>query len=260
LNVTPDSFSDGAEHISPQSATDRIAEMIDQGADIVDIGAESTRPGSQPVPGHEQLRRLLPVLKAIQRFTNKTAFSIDTTRAAVVQAAFDCGATIANDVSAGRDDPALLPLVAELGMSVCLMHMLCTPATMQDNPTYDDVTAEVAGFLQNRVTIAADAGIVKHRIIIDPGIGFGKTDAHNLQLLHRLADLSAIGQPILVGTSRKGFIGRVTDESNAKNRQFGTAATVCWAIANGADIVRVHDVRAMRQVVEMTVAIRSAGA
>ena len=256
LNVTPDSFSDGGEFIDPGAAAAAARQMIADGADLIDIGAESTRPGSLPVPELEQIRRLEPVFGALASESGKMVWSIDTTRAAVAQRAFDHGVTLVNDVSAGRDDPQMLPLVARRGAAVCLMHMQCTPATMQDNPHYDDVTAEVISFLLDRVHAAKAAGVARNRIIVDPGIGFGKTDAHNLELLRRLSDLTTIGQPTLVGTSRKGFIGRITGEPEAALRQFGTAATVSWCIANGADIVRVHDVKPMRQVMEMTQAIR----
>ena len=260
VNVTPDSFSDGGLFIDPAAAARQVGQMLADGADLIDIGAESTRPGSQPVPDGEQIRRLEPVLHAVAREASQAVLSIDTTRAAVAEMAFDHGVTLANDISAGRDDPAMLPLVARRGVGVCLMHMLGTPATMQDNPQYGEVVAEVRQFLEDRVVAAVAAGIERHRILIDPGIGFGKTDAHNLELLRRLSELTAAGQPILVGTSRKGFIGRITGETDPTARQFGTAATICWAIANAADVVRVHDVKPMRQVVDMTMAIRARNA
>lgn len=260
LNVTPDSFSDGGRFVAPGAALERAHRMIEQGASLIDIGAESTRPGSKPVPEAEQCRRLKPVLAALAPLASRVMLSIDTTRAAVVELAFGYGVGLANDVSAGRDDPALLPVVARLGMSVCLMHMLCTPATMQNNPEYDNVVLEVKQFLRDRLAAAVEAGVDSRRVLLDPGIGFGKSDQHNLQLLRNMVDLNDIGCPILIGTSRKGFIGRITGQPDPADRQFGTAATVAWVVANGVDIVRVHDVAEMRQVVEMTLAIRPRGA
>jgi len=256
MNITPDSFSDGGSITSPEQAVIHAQKMLDDGADIIDIGAESTRPGSQPVPEEIQIGRLEPVLDALRSLTRRAAFSIDTTRAAIAEMAFDHGFAMSNDVSAGRDDPAMLSTVARHDRSLCLMHMLGTPATMQVDPIYADVSREVATFLESRTAAAVAAGIPAHRVLVDPGIGFGKTDAHNLELLRNLRNLAPTAQPIMVGTSRKGFIGRITGEPNAAARQFGTAATVSWSITNGCDIVRVHDVRQMAQVVRMTMAIQ----
>ena len=255
VNATPDSFSDGGRWLDPAVAAEHAHAMIRDGASLIDVGGESTRPGSQPIADNLQIERVVPVIRAIIAMGPAT-ISIDTTRAAVAEAALDAGASIVNDISAGRDDAALLPLVAKRGVPVCLMHMQGTPATMQHNPTYADVTAEVAAFLKARFDAATSAGVHASRVILDPGIGFGKTDAHNLQLLRDLGVLQTLGRPLLVGSSRKGFIGRVTGETDASDRRFGTAATVAWSIANGASIVRVHDVEPMARVVRMVAAIR----
>jgi dihydropteroate synthase len=258
VNVTPDSFSDGGDFLDPRRAADHAAAMVAAGADWVDVGGESTRPGSAPVPDLEQIARVVPVLRAIAAAGGPAVVcSVDTTRSAVAAAALDAGAAVVNDVSAGRDDAALLPLVGRRAVPVVLMHMLGTPATMQIDPQYADVTAEVAAFLAARARAAEDAGVSAHRVILDPGIGFGKTVAHNLQLLRELPRLSGGvgGRPLLVGTSRKGFVGRVTGVSAPADRVFGTAATVAWAVANGVAAVRVHDVGPMVQVVRMVRAI-----
>lgn len=258
LNVTPDSFSDGGDFAGDPAAAAAAAEqMVADGADLIDVGGESTRPGSAPVPADEQIRRVVPVLRQIvARVGGGVVISVDTTRATVAAAAIDAGASVVNDVSAGRDDPVLLTTVAVRHVPLVLMHMLGTPATMQRDPAYADVTAEVTSFLLERLTAARAAGVAPHNLIVDPGIGFGKTLDHNLTLLRRLPYLAAAtGVPVLVGTSRKKFVGTITGEPVAKHRAFGTAATVAWAVANGAALVRVHDVRAMTQVVKMTRAI-----
>lgn len=258
LNMTPDSFSDGGAYATPATAAERIRRMIDEGADWIDIGGESTRPGSEPVAPEQQIIRILPAIESATR--HDVVISIDTTSAPVAAVALDAGAHVINDVSAGRFDPDLLPLVASRAVPVVLMHMQGTPRDMQSAPQYDDVTTEILTFLQDRISAATTAGVKRHRVVIDPGIGFGKTDEHNLQLLRDLRRFRSLGTPLLVGTSRKGFIGRITNEPRADHRQFGTAATVAWSIAEGADIVRVHDIRAMKQVVSMIGAIRRAGA
>ncbi len=253
VNVTPDSFSDAGHSLDPSAAFDHAQSLIADGADIIDIGAESTRPGSHPVHPDEQLRRVLPLL---QRCHNLPAIlSIDTTRAPVARAALDAGFHIVNDISAARDDPQMLPLVASTGSSIILMHMLGTPATMQQSPTYNDVVHEVATFLNGRRAAALNAGIAPHNILFDPGIGFGKTANHNLQLLNRLPELGSLGQPLVIGTSRKGFIANITGETDPAQRLFGTAATIAWSIANRAQVVRVHDVAEMSRVVRMIHAI-----
>jgi dihydropteroate synthase len=257
LNVTPDSFSDGGRFAARDAAVAHAIEMAAAGADLIDVGGESTRPGSQPVPAEEQVRRVVPVIEEIARRNVSAVVSIDTTRATVAAAALDAGASLVNDISAGRDDAAMLPLVAERGVPVVLMHMQGTPATMQLNPTYDDVTAETIAFLRERIAVAEHAGVEPHRILVDPGIGFGKTMAHNLELLRRQDELVAtLDRPVVIGTSRKGFIGRITNEPEPSRRLFGTAAAVAWSVANGAAVVRVHDVAEMSKVVRMTEAIR----
>lgn len=254
LNVTPDSFSDGGRYATIDSAIARAQEMVAEGADLIDVGGETTRPGSQPVPAEEQIRRIEPVIRRIA--TLPVVISVDTTRSAVAKAALDAGAAVVNDISAGRDDPELLPLAAQRGCPVILMHMQGTPATMQAAPTYSDVVGEVASFLKDRVAVAVAAGVDRKRILVDPGIGFGKHLEHNLALLHRQRDwMDAVGLPAVIGTSRKGFIGKITGVERPEDRIFGTAATVAWAVANGAAVVRVHDVGPMKQVLAMTRAL-----
>ena len=256
LNVTPDSFSDGGRFATVEAALEQAVAMVRDGADLIDIGGESTRPGSQRVPADEQVRRVVPVVEAIRRSGLDAALSIDTTLAPVAAAALDAGADLVNDISAGRDDADLLPLVARRKIPVVLMHMQGTPATMQREPAYDDVTADVTAFLRERERAALAAGVEAWRVLHDPGIGFGKTMVHNLTLLRRLPEIAAaLGRPLVLGTSRKRFIGTITGEDEPSRRLFGTAATVAWCVANGAAVVRVHDVGPMAQVVRMTRAI-----
>ena len=256
LNVTPDSFSDGGRHFSPDAALARAAQLADEGADLIDVGGESTRPGSDPVGDDEQIRRVVPVITQVAKRI-PLAISIDTTRAAVAQAALDAGAHVVNDISAGTDDPGLFPLVARRRAPLVLMHMQGRPNTMQVSPHYDDVVAEVSGFLNDRVIHAGIHGIDVERILVDPGIGFGKSTQHNLELLRRLMELTVLGRPIVIGTSRKRFVSQITGEGadDPSQRLFGTAATVAWSLANGAAVVRVHDVGPMRSVVRMIDAI-----
>jgi dihydropteroate synthase len=262
LNVTPDSFSDGGQFASVESAVAHALSMAAEGADLIDVGGESTRPGSQRTPADEQLRRILPVLRALKGRLPDTTLSVDTTLAPVAEAALDEGVQVVNDISAGRDDPALLPLAGRRKCPVVLMHMQGTPATMQLNPAYSDVTAEVTTFLKERAESAAAAGVDPGKILLDPGIGFGKTVEHNLQLLRDTRRLAqSLGRPLVVGTSRKGFIRKVVGDApgGGDDRRSGTAATVAWAVANGAGVVRVHDVGAMAQVVRMMRAIMGGG-
>jgi dihydropteroate synthase len=256
LNVTPDSFSDGGKFSAPDAGLAHAEQMAANGADIIDIGGESTRPGSDPVSSDEQIRRVVPVLREAVARLPGVLFSIDTTRAAVAEAALDAGAHLVNDISAGRDDPQILSLVSRRRVPVILMHMLGRPKTMQTAPQYEDVTAEVMGFLDERIVAAGIHGVDIDKVLIDPGIGFGKTTAHNLELLRRLRELTALGRPIVIGTSRKRFIGQITGETEPSGRLFGTAATVAWSLHEGASIVRVHDVAAMAQVVKMCGAIQ----
>ena len=256
LNVTPDSFSDGGRYGTFDAAVAGAETLAADAADLIDIGGESTRPGSDPVDDAEQIRRIVPVLKRVAHRLPVT-FSIDTTRAAVANAALDAGAHIINDISAGTDDPDIFPLAARRRTPVILMHMLGRPKTMQVAPHYGDVTAEIAGFLNERLIEAGIRGIDPERILLDPGIGFGKSTSHNLELLRRLRELTVLGRPLVVGASRKRFIGEITGVDEASERLFGTAATVAWSLANGAAIVRVHDVGPMSQVVRMIRAIQS---
>lgn len=255
LNVTPDSFSDGGRFATVDAAVEQASHQAQNGADLIDIGGESTRPGSQRVSADEQISRVVPVIRAIRARGIDLAISIDTTRAAVVQAALDAGANFVNDISAGTDDPALLPLVAQRNVPIILMHMQGAPATMQKAPAYDDVTADVKRSLEARVRAATDAGIEAGRVLIDPGIGFGKTMEHNLELLRHLRSFTSFGLPMILGTSRKKFIGTITGEDEPSQRLFGTAASVAWCVSQGASIVRVHDVKPMGQVVRMIRAI-----
>lgn len=257
VNVTPDSFSDGGQFLDTRAAVEHASRLLHDGADLLDLGAESTRPGSTGVDPDQQLRRLLPVLEGIRDRHPSVAISIDTTSGSVSDAVLKSGANIINDISAGLFDPSILPTAALHGAPVILMHMQGTPATMQLNPTYSDVAAEVKAFLLDRLTAATAHGIPPYRVLLDPGIGFGKTDPHNLTLLRHTHDLATdlAPHPLVIGTSRKGFIGRITGESVESRRLFGTAATVAHSVANGAAIVRVHDVREMARVVRMTRAI-----
>jgi dihydropteroate synthase len=256
LNVTPDSFSDGGRFYSPEAAREAAHRMCQQGADIIDIGGESTRPGSARVDAEEQKRRVLPVLGAMGGKLG-ALLSIDTTRAAVAEAALDAGAFIVNDISAGRDDPAMLPLVARTRTAIILMHMQGEPATMQANPRYANAVEDVKAFLRERLEAARAAGVSGQRVLLDPGIGFGKSLEHNLELLRQLGRLTELGRPLVVGTSRKGFIGRLTGESEPARRVMGTAASVGWCAANGAAMVRVHDVPEMANVVRVVRAIQT---
>jgi dihydropteroate synthase len=255
LNVTPDSFSDGGKFASADAAIAHAEEMAADGADLIDVGGESTRPGSDPVDAQEQIRRVVPVVRDLRDRIPDVAISIDTTLADVAEAALDSGASIVNDISAGLDDARMLTLVSRRRVPVILMHMLGRPKTMQQAPAYEDVTAEVAGFLNDRIVAAGIHGIDLERVLIDPGIGFGKTNEHNLTLLKHLRELTVLGRPIVIGTSRKRFIGRITGETEPADRIWGTAATVAWSIANGASIVRVHDIMPMVKVVRVCAAI-----
>lgn len=250
VNVTPDSFSDGGLYLDPDRAIAHGRELLEQGADILDVGGESTRPGADPVAAGEEMRRVLPVVEALAAAT----ISIDTYKAAIATAALDAGATIVNDVTALRGDPQMAALCAERGVPVILMHMRGEPRTMQNDPVYADVVAEVREFLAERIGFALDAGIARERIWVDPGIGFGKTAHHNHELLRRLPELASLGQPLVVGTSRKGFIGAL-DGSSADERLGGTIASTVLAAGAGADVLRVHDVAEVGQALTVAAAI-----
>ena len=257
LNVTPDSFSDGGKFAEAEAAVGRAMALSDAGADVIDLGGESTRPGSDPTSPDEQIRRVSPVLRRIAGKV-KSLISIDTGSAAVAEAALDAGAALINDIYAGQNDPALLPLAARRGVPIVLMHMQGRPATMQRNPTYAHVVPEVIAFLRERIGVAEKAGVDPDNILIDPGIGFGKAINHNLELIRRMDEIKAgVGRPMVVGISRKGFLGKITGESLESGRPFGTAAAVAWAAAHGADLLRVHDVASMSQVVRMIEAIQN---
>jgi dihydropteroate synthase len=258
VNVTPDSFSDGGRYLDPEAAVAHGLALVAEGADLLDVGGESTRPGATDVPEAVELERVLPVVEELAR-TAEVPVSIDTRKAAVAAAALAAGATMVNDVSAGRHDPDLLGVAADAKVPLVLMHMLGTPATMQDDPRYDDVVAEVEAFLAERCRAAEAAGVDHQALVIDPGIGFGKRDQDNYALLDQLARFTRLGHPVMVGTSRKGFIGRALD-SPADQRVEGTAATVVWAVERGARIVRVHDVAPMVRAVRMTEAMLRWGA
>jgi dihydropteroate synthase len=253
LNVTPDSFSDGGRYLSTDEAVRRGMEMAREGADIIDVGGESTRPGAAPVPEDTERRRVVPVIRALAGETD-ALISVDTTKACVASDAVAAGAHIVNDTSALADDPAMAEVVRVSECAVVLMHRRGTPATMQQDPSYRLLIPEILAELGERVAAAEGAGIPEGRILVDPGIGFGKRFGDNLSLHRRLVDLRNLGKPILFGPSRKSFIGTITGE-DPQDRVFGTAASVAWAAAAGAHVIRVHDVKAMREVVLVTAAI-----
>lgn len=253
LNVTPDSFSDGGRFFQTTAAIKRAEEMIEEGADIIDVGGESTRPGSEPVPLDEELARVIPVIESLAKNTT-LSISIDTYKPQVARAALEAGASIINDVY-GLRQPGMLELLSETKVSVVIMHMKGAPKTMQQNPTYQDVVKEVADFLNRQAEKAVGAGLKREEIIIDPGIGFGKTLEHNLLLLKNLSSLSALGFPVLVGPSRKSFIGLILDLPVEKRLE-GTLAVIAQCVWEGANIVRVHDVKESLRVVKMVHAIR----
>jgi dihydropteroate synthase len=243
VNVTPDSFSDGGEWLDPDAAVAHGRDLVAQGAAILDIGGESTRPGAEPVTATEELRRVVPVLEGLAGAGAR--LSIDTSKAAVAAAALDAGATFVNDVTALRGDPAMAALVAARGCDVCLMHMLGEPRTMQRDPRYADVVDDVKAFLAQRLELAVAGGIAEEHVWLDPGIGFGKTVDHNLELLARLDEIVALGRPVVIGTSRKSFLGVITGRA-AGERVPATIATNVLALARGARVFRVHDVAQAR--------------
>jgi dihydropteroate synthase len=252
VNVTPDSFSDGGLYLDPEVAISHGEELARTGAEILDVGGESTRPGAEAVSGEEELRRVLPVVEGLAGAD--AAISVDTSKAVVAAAALAAGAEIVNDVTALRGDAEMAALCADRGATVVLMHMVGTPRTMQRDPTYEDVVADVKAFLAGRVEAAIAAGVAEERIWLDPGIGFGKTAEHNLELLRRLAELRELGQPLVIGTSRKSFIGKV-DGSAASERLGGTIASSVLAAAEGADVLRVHDVAEVGQALVVAAAV-----
>ena len=257
LNVTPDSFSDGGRFFGERAAVDRGIEMVDEGADIVDVGGESTRPGAEPVPAEEERVRVVPVIERLVSHV-PVPISVDTRRAEVARAALAAGATIVNDVTAGRD-PEMFTVVREAGAAYVAMHMQGEPKTMQRDPHYDDVVAEVTEFLRERVEAAGLAGIDTDRVAIDPGIGFGKNLDHNLAVLRHVEALVALGRPVVVGPSRKRFIGTLLDGAPEDERLEGTIGAAAWLAARGAHVVRVHDVLEVTRALRVVDAIARAG-
>jgi dihydropteroate synthase len=255
VNVTPDSFYDGGKRFSTERAAADALEMVDSGAEVLDIGGESTRPGARPVPLEEELRRVLPVITELRKNSN-VPISIDTYKEAVARAALEAGADIVNDISALRFDPAMATLVASEKVPLILMHMQGVPRTMQVEPHYQDVVREVQDFLAERIHAAKEAGIPRARIIVDPGIGFGKTLAHNLALLKDLESFNSLGQPLLVGISRKAFIGKILNAAGPEERLEGSLAAAVAAVLSGANIVRAHDVSETYRALRVADAIR----
>jgi dihydropteroate synthase len=250
VNVTPDSFSDGGAFEDADDAIAHGRRLAAEGAGILDVGGESTRPGAEPVPADEEVRRVLPVVAGL---APTARVSIDTMKLVVAEAALDAGATYVNDVTAFRHDPELAGLVADRGADCCLMHMLGEPRTMQRDPRYDDVVSDVKAFLEQRLRFAVAAGVPEERIQLDPGIGFGKTLEHNLELLRRLDELTDLGRPVVVGTSRKSFLGRITGRDVAE-RVPATIATCVLALERGARVFRVHDVAEVADALKVTAA------
>lgn len=253
LNVTPDSFSDGGLYLDPKRAEERAWEMVEEGADIIDIGGESTRPGAEPLPLEEELRRVMPVLEALgSRFP--VPISIDTYKAKVAEEALKAGASIVNDISGLGFDQEMAEVVARYGAALVLMHIKGTPKDMQLNPTYEDLMGEIKAYLRERIERAERAGVKPEAIIVDPGIGFGKRLEHNLEIFRRMKELEELGKPILIGPSRKRFIGEILGVDTGQ-RLYGTLAAVAFSVIQGAHIVRVHDVRPCRQLVDVIDAI-----
>ncbi len=241
VNVTPDSFSDGGLYLDSRAAIDHARELERTGASILDVGGESTRPGAKPVREAEELRRVVPVLEGLREAGTRAQVSIDTSKSAVAATAIAAGATLVNDVTALRSDPTMVEVVAAAQVDCCLMHMLGEPRTMQQDPRYGDVVSEVKAFLEQRLEFAVARGVSEQRILLDPGIGFGKTTEHNLELLRRLDEIVALGRPVAIGTSRKSFLGKITAKP-VEDRIAATIATNVFAYTRGARVFRVHDV------------------
>ncbi|MBV9603970.1 MAG: dihydropteroate synthase [Solirubrobacterales bacterium] len=254
VNVTPDSFSDGGRYLDAQAAIAHGLELEAEGAAILDVGGESTRPGADPVPEAEELRRVMPVIEGLLERGSGAQVSIDTSKSSVAARAVQAGATLVNDVTAFRGDPEMAAVVAGAGADCCLMHMLGDPRTMQRDPHYDDVVGEIKAFLEERMAFAVRAGIAEERILLDPGIGFGKTVEHNLELLRRLGEFVALGRPVLIGTSRKTFLGRLTGRDCPDDRVAATVATNVLAYERGARVFRVHDVAPVHDALTVTAA------
>lgn len=259
VNVTPDSFSDGGAFAESDDAVKHGLRLLSDGADIIDIGGESTRPGSDPVPEEEELSRVIPVVERLHAESPDAGLSIDTRKPAVAAAALSAGAVIVNDVAAATA-PGMLDVVRETGAGLVLMHMLGDPKTMQVEPRYEDVVGEVRSFLAGRIGAAVASGIARDRLCVDPGIGFGKTLQHNLQLLRAIGSFHELGVTVMVGVSRKRFIGELTGVPDPVERLEGTAGAVAWCASQGADVLRVHDVKPMAEVVRIVDAIVRGGA
>ncbi|HXG47333.1 MAG TPA: dihydropteroate synthase [Methylomirabilota bacterium] len=258
VNVTPDSFSDGGRFFDPPAAVQHALDLVSEGADLLDIGGESTRPNAPPVSEEEEQRRVLPVIEALADRV-RAPISIDTMKPAVARAALRAGASLVNDVAANRDDDAMWRLVAETGAGYVLMHMQGTPQTMQTAPRYGDVVGEVTAFFAQRLDAVQRAGVAREQMVLDVGLGFGKTIEHNLQLLARLDEFHSLGRPLLVGASRKSFVGHVTGVERPADRLAGSLACACWAVERGVAIIRTHDVAATRQALRMTETLVAAG-
>ena len=258
LNVTPDSFSDGGHYTGIDAALRQVEKMLIEGADIIDVGGESTRPGSNPVNPEEQIRRVTPVIQAIRRqYLNQTIISVDTTLSTVAEAALGAGADLINDVSGGKDDPAILNLAAKRHVPIILMHSQGAPKTMQDSPYYEDVVSEVIASLKTKIANAIQAGIRKENIVIDPGVGFGKRKQDNLDLLANLDQLVDLGYPVLLGTSRKRFMGSICNVNEPSELVTATAVTTALGVMAGVRLFRVHDVRENKQALEVAWAIKN---
>lgn len=254
LNVTPDSFSDGGDFTDLKTAVDHALKMVRDGADIIDIGGESSRPGSKAVTAEVEIQRVIPVITEIRRHTD-IPISIDTTKSVVAAAALDVGANIVNDISAGNFDPEMIPLVAKRGMPIILMHMKGTPKSMQVDVHYDDLWGEIITYLQRAIRSCEDGGIASENIIVDPGIGFGKLLEHNLEIIRNLDKLKVLGKTILLGPSRKAFIGKLLGDAPSSERLEGTLAAVAVGVTKGASIIRVHDVKETRRFLKVYGAI-----
>ena len=254
LNVTPDSFSDGGRLLEPGAAVAHGLRMVEDGADVVDIGGESTRPGAEPVALEEELARVIPVIAVLRRKT-RALISIDTYKSSVARAAIEAGADIVNDISGLTFDPEMARLIAEKRVPAIIMHIKGAPRDMQLSPEYDDVMGEISDFLRGRITAAVEAGAAEELLIVDPGFGFGKKPEHNLEVVRRLSELKRLGRPILLGPSRKATIGKILGDVPPQKRLEGTAAMVALAVANGANMVRVHDVKEMAAVAKVADAV-----
>ena len=253
VNVTPDSFSDGGLYLDRTAAVEHGLALERAGATLLDVGGESTRPGASPVPEDEELRRVIPVIEGLRTRGSAAQLSIDTSKASVARAALTAGATLVNDVTALRGDPEMAAVIADADADCCLMHMLGEPRTMQRDPRYSDVVSEVKAFLEARLNVAVAAGVAEERILLDPGIGFGKTTEHNLALLRRLTEIVALGRPVVIGTSRKSFLGKITARP-VEDRIAATIATNVVAYERGARVFRVHDVGPVHDALAITAA------